>query len=105
MSQSLAKVSVHLVFSTQHRTPWLRDECIRKDLYAYMATILRDSVDSPALCIGGVEDHVHVLLLLSRKFAMMDVVQKAKTETTKWVKRQSAGNPSFAWQSGYGVFP
>ena len=88
MPQSLAKVVVHLVFSTKHRTPWLRDKSVRSELYAYMATILRDNVDSPALIINGVEDHIHVLLLLSRKFALMDIIKEAKTETSKWVKKQ-----------------
>src|SRR5712691_2361918 len=63
-AQSLANVVVHLVFSTKLRTPWLGDKAMRVQLHAYMATILRDCVDSPALVIGGVEDHVHALLLL-----------------------------------------
>jgi len=73
MSQSLAKVAAHLVFSTEHRTPWLRTECIRTELYAYMAAILRDAVDSPALCIGGVEDPVHILFLLSSESNLTSV--------------------------------
>lgn len=104
MAQSLAKVVVHLVFSTKRRTPWLGDRELRTQLYAYMATILRDCVDSPALIINGVEDHVHVLMLLSRKHALMDIVKEAKTETSKWVKKQAAGHAEFTWQGGYGVF-
>ena len=69
-----------------------------------MATILRNNVDSPAILINGVEDHVHVLGLLSRKFAIMDVVQEAKTETSKWLKKQSPALSTFAWQAGYGIF-
>jgi REP element-mobilizing transposase RayT len=104
MAQSLANVVVHLVFSTKLRTPWLGDKVMRAQLHAYMATILRDCVDSPALVIGGVEDQVHALLLLSRKYALMDVVKEAKTETSKWLKKQPAGSAAFAWQGGYGVF-
>ena len=100
MPQSLAKVAIHLVFSTKNRTPWLKGTELRKGLYAYMATILRNSVDSPSILINGVEDHVHVLGLLSRKFAIMDVVQEAKTETTKWLKKQSPTLSKFAWQAG-----
>tara|TARA_R110002073_G_scaffold46789_7_gene127472 strand:+ start:34678 stop:35031 length:354 start_codon:yes stop_codon:yes gene_type:complete len=69
-----------------------------------MATILRDNVDSPAIIIGGVEDHIHALFLLSRNFAMKDVVQQAKTETSKWVKRQATALSQFSWQGGYGAF-
>ena len=104
MPQSLAKVVVHLVFSTKNRTPWLQGQELRQEFFAYMATILRNNVDSPAILINGVEDHVHVLGLLSRKFAIMDVVQEAKTETSKWLKKQSPALSAFAWQAGYGIF-
>ena len=81
MSQSIAKVALHLVFSTKHRRPWLKEAELREELSAYMATILRDNVDSPAIIIGGVEDHVHILCLLSRKFAIMTLIEEAKTES------------------------
>lgn len=104
MSQSLARVAVHLVFSTKYREPWLRDPQLRVELYGYMATILRDNVDSPAILIGGVADHVHALLLMSRKFAIKDIVQEAKTETSKWLKVQPACTRKFSWQAGYRIF-
>jgi REP element-mobilizing transposase RayT len=62
MPQSLSKVAVHFVFSTKHRQPLLQSMDLRDQLYAYMATILRKNVDSPAIIIGGVEDHVHALV-------------------------------------------
>ena len=104
MPQSLAKVTVHLVFSTKNRVPDLRDRELRKELYAYMAAILRDRVDSPALLINGVEDHLHALVTLSRKFAIMNVVAEAKKETSKWLKRQAPQLSDFSWQVGYGAF-
>jgi REP element-mobilizing transposase RayT len=104
MPQSLAKVLVHIVYSTKGRVPWLKDEEIRQRLYAYKATILRDNVDTPALMIGGVEDHIHALCLLSRKFAIKDVIEEAKTETTKWLKKQGRQYAGFHWQAGYGIF-
>lgn len=104
MPQSLSKVLVHVVYSTKGRKPWLKDPALRKELYAYKAKILRDSVDSPALIINGVEDHVHMLCLLSRKFAIMSVIEEAKTETSKWLKKQSQDLADFAWQGGYGIF-
>ena len=104
MPQSLAKVLVHIVYSTKGRRPWLKDERIRKELYAYKATILRDSVDTPALITNGVEDHVHMLCLLSRKFAIMSVIEEAKTETSKWLKKQSTDLSDFAWQGDFGIF-
>ena len=104
MPQSLARVVVHIIFSTKHRRPWLKDANVRAETYAYMATVLSENVDSPAMLINGVEDHVHILCSLSRKFAIKNVVEKAKTETTKWMKRQSPKLRDFHWQNGYGVF-
>jgi len=104
MPQSIAKVAIHFVFSTKMRKPWLRGSNLRDELYAYMATILRNNVDSPAIIINGVEDHVHALCLLSRKFAIMKVIQEAKTETSKWLKKQSNEISDFTWQAGYGAF-
>jgi REP element-mobilizing transposase RayT len=104
MSQSLAQIYVHMVYSTKNRKPWLRDQGVRDELFKYMATILRDNVDSPALIINGVEDHIHALLRLSRRFAIMNVVQESKTETSKWLKRRCSAGDDFAWQAGYGAF-
>ncbi len=104
MSQSIAKVAFHIVYSTKHRKPWLRSSGLRDELYAYKATILREKVDSPAIVINGVEDHIHVLCLLSRKVAIMKVIEEAKTETSKWLKKQSRETSDFSWQGGYGAF-
>jgi len=73
-------------------------------LYAYNATILKENVDSPAILINGVEDHIHILCLLSRKFAIMDVIKNSKTGTSKWLKKQAATQDAFQWQAGYGIF-
>ena len=104
MPQSLAKVNVHIIFSTKNRKPWLKDRDLRSELFSYMATILKNAVDSPTIIINGVEDHIHILCRLSRKFAIMDVVKEVKTETSRWIKKQGDALAEFAWQAGYGIF-
>jgi len=54
--------------------------------------------------INGTADHIHILSLLSRRFSIMDVVKKSKTETSKWLKRKSPEIKDFRWQAGYGIF-
>jgi hypothetical protein len=54
--------------------------------------------------INGAEDHVHVLVRLSRKFPVMKIVQESKVETSKWLKRQATIADDFSWQAGYGAF-
>lgn len=104
MSQSLARVVIHVVFSTKERRAWLKDRDLCERLFAYMSTVLRNEVDSPAIIINGYEDHVHVLCQLSRKFSIADVVKAGKAETSKWAKKQSPTTVNFTWQAGYGAF-
>jgi len=100
MPQSLANVLVHLVFSTRDRTPWLTGD-VREELFPYMGGVLRN-IECPVLQIGGVEDHIHILLRLSRTVSPAQLVEKTKTSTSKWVKTK--GPTDFAWQAGYGAF-
>jgi REP element-mobilizing transposase RayT len=104
MPQSLSQVAIHLVFSTKERTPWLKDRDLCGELYAYMATVLVNNVDSKAIIINGAQDHVHILCWLSRRFPIMDLVQVAKKETSKWMKTQHRSLSGFSWQGGYGAF-
>jgi len=59
MPQSLARLYVHLVFSTKHREPLLTDR-VRESLHAYMATVMRN-FGCTAVLINSIEDHVHIL--------------------------------------------
>ena len=104
MSQSHAKVALHLVFSTKQRKTWLKDSELRRELYAYMATVLANEVDSQSMIINGTEDHVHVLCWLSRRFPVMKLIEMSKKETSKWLKKQHHELAAFSWQSGYGAF-
>jgi len=64
VSQSLVKNLVHLVYSTKHREPLIPKEH-QNALFAYQAGIFKQW-ESPALVIGGMEDHVHALFALSK---------------------------------------
>ena len=102
MSQSLVKNLVHLVYSTKHRNPWLPQE-VRERLYAYQAGIFK-ALESPAIVIGGVDDHVHALISLSKNVALKKVVEEVKTSSSKWMKKKGTENQGFYWQSGYAGF-
>jgi len=66
-----------------------------------MGGVLRN-IECPLLQIGGVEDHVHILLRLSRTISLAQLVEKTKTSTSRWIKTK--GPSGFAWQAGYGAF-
>jgi len=102
MPQSLAKNLVQLIFSTKKRERWL-EPAVRPELHRYLSGILRD-LDSPALVIGPVSDHVHVLFMLSKNRALADVVMEIKRGSSKWIKTPGVAFASFHWQNDYGAF-
>jgi putative transposase len=102
MSQSLARVLVHIVFSTKGRAPWLND-AIRSDMCAYLATGLSDA-DHVVVRIGGVTDHVHVALFLARTESLAKLIATMKTSSSKWIKGKGSEFARFEWQKGYAAF-
>ncbi|MFN1217909.1 IS200/IS605 family transposase [Chryseobacterium kwangjuense] len=102
MPQSLVKNYIHIVFSTKHRENFI-NEHIEKELFSYIATLCKD-LESTALQIGGTDDHIHIFCLLSRKIALMKLVQEIKAHSSKWIKTKGPEYENFFWQNGYGAF-
>lgn len=102
MPQSLSYLLTHIVFSTKDRTPVL-DATVRPALHAYLATVARN-VECECFRVGGVADHVHLAVRLSRTITMAQLIEELKTSSSKWLKTQSPALAAFAWQRGYGAF-
>src|SRR5437868_3179847 len=100
MPQSLSAVYVHGVFSAKDRNPFLLDAEFRRDVHAYMAGITKH-LDCPAVEIGGVDDHVHLLVRLSRTITIADWMRETKRVSSAFIKES---NKEFSWQAGYGAF-
>lgn len=103
MPQSLSAVYLHLVFSTKERRPFLDHPVLRSEMQAYLGGVSRQ-LDCPAIIVGGVLDHVHVLARYGRTITQADWVKELKRASSLWVKDRHTGLADFAWQSGYGVF-
>jgi len=103
MSQSLSRVLIHIVFSTKDRFPFLTDGELRQQMHCYLAGAF-NQIGSPAIEVGGVEDHAHILCLLSRNHSLSEMVGKAKANSSSWAKAQGGMCLKFSWQSGYGAF-
>ena len=102
MPQSLSLVIIHVIFSTKDRHPFLASDT-RPKLHAYLASVARN-IGCEAYRVGGVADHVHLAIRLSRTVTIADLVQELKTASSKWVKTQSPDLAAFSWQRGYGCF-
>ncbi len=102
MPQSLSLVVIHVIFSTKERRALL-DAATRPKLHAYLATVARNA-GCECYRAGGVADHVHLALRLSRTITIAGLVENLKTASSKWLKSQSPGLAAFSWQRGYGCF-
>jgi putative transposase len=103
MSQSLSRILVHIIFSTKNRVPFLIDSELLKGTHAYIARVFYEH-ESPAIEVGGTEDHIHILCLLSRHYSVSEIVKKAKANSSSWLKSREGRCQKFTWQSGYGAF-
>jgi putative transposase len=102
MSQSLANIVVHLVFSTKDRRPLIRDQ-ERGQLHAYITGILKNH-DSPLIEINSVRDHIHLLFAQSKNESPAKIVEQVKASSSGWIKDLDTSYANFAWQTGYGEF-
>jgi REP element-mobilizing transposase RayT len=102
MARSLSFLLVHVVFSTKDRAPLL-DEAVRPELYAYLATVVRND-ECECFRVGGVADHVHLAIRMNRQANVAGLVAEMKASSSKWLKSRSPRLAEFAWQRGYGAF-
>lgn len=91
----------HVVFSTKDRHPWMKTQW-RNDLHAYLGGCIK-TLDGVPEEIGGIEDHVHILLGLRATHCLADVLREIKKVSSRWV-HEEVRVPQFAWQEGYGAF-
>jgi REP element-mobilizing transposase RayT len=101
-SMSYISSHVHCVFSTKERrrliTPELRDR-----LWPFLGGIARQN-KMKAIEIGGVDDHVHILLSLPSTMAISKALQLMKGGSSKWIHETFPEHRLFAWQEEYGAF-
>jgi putative transposase len=100
MPQSLAKVYIHVVFTTKTGFPFIY-EVVRPELQSYIIGIL-SKLGIFTFEIYATPDHIHILCTLPRTLTMANLVSKIKTSSSKWMKTK--GINDFDWQDGYGIF-
>jgi putative transposase len=102
MPQSFASVNVHIIFATKGRAPLLK-RAYRVQVHAYMAQLAR-GLRSECLRVGGVDDHVHLLVRLARTVSIAKLVEHVKVYSSHWIKEQHPSLEAFRWQNGYACF-
>jgi REP element-mobilizing transposase RayT len=102
MPQSFAAVHLHVIFSTKDRRPLITAD-IAPRLYKYLAGTASGN-KCRVRTVGGVADHVHLLVSLGREIAIADLVRELKPGSSRWVHDTFPRMKGFAWQAGYGAF-
>jgi putative transposase len=102
MSHSHVSALFHCVFSTKERRPLLSPDLSRR-LWPYIGGIAREN-KLRALAVGGVQDHIHILLSVPAPIAIAKAIQLIKGGSSKWIHDTFPEHRRFAWQEGYGAF-
>jgi putative transposase len=98
--QSFTKLLFHVVFSTKNREPWIAPQW-KLELYSFVGGVVRNR-NGELLAVGGVADHLHLLVRLPPTRAPADVIRDIKSNSSGWLHERNVF--PFAWQDGYGAF-
>ena len=102
MANTYINILIHTVFSTKNRESWL-SSLLRERLYPYMCGIAREN-GLKVLCIGGTDNHIHILLSLDLTTSIAKAIQFIKGGSSKWIHETFPELRLFSWQEGYGAF-
>ena len=102
MANTFTSLHYHVIFSTKNREPWIRQD-IESRVWSYLGGIAREN-EMKALLIGGIENHVHLLVGLPPTMTVSKAVQLIKGGSSGWIKETLGGSAGFGWQDGYAVF-
>ena len=102
MANTYTSLHYHLVFSTKNREAWITRD-IEQRVWAYLGGIAKENKMTP-IQLGGVDDHVHLLLSASPTIAPSKIAQLLKGGSSAWVHDTFPAMKAFAWQDGYGAF-
>ena len=100
IQDTYTKLHFHVVFSTKNRCPSIEDEW-RGRLHDYIGGTIR-GLGGQSISVGGVSDHVHVLMGLRPMHRLSDVMREVKHESSRWIQQELGRRVE--WQKGYGAF-
>ncbi len=101
MSSTYVSLNYHIVFSTKDRLPLIADSWAAR-LHEYLGGTIK-GLGGVSLQVGGIEDHVHLLVGMKATHCLSDVLRELKRTSSIWVHTE-IGENRFAWQTGYSAF-
>jgi putative transposase len=102
MANTYTSLHYHIVFSTKDREPWITTD-IEERVWSYLAGIA-SQLGMTARRIGGLEDHLHLVVDLPPTVPVSTAVQRLKGSSSRWIRTTFPELEMFRWQDGYGAF-
>lgn len=93
---------LHITFSTKNRESIIKPP-YENELHSYLGGIA-SKLECPPIKIGGYNDHIHIACMLSKKIALVKLIEELKSHSSKWIKTLDGSLKHFYWQDGYGAF-
>ena len=102
MPNTFSQIFLHVVFAVKFRRAQIPLDK-RDEIYNYISGIVFNH-GCKLMCIGGVTDHVHLLIRLSTSVAVAKLIQSVKVGSSNFITHKQYHPRDFHWQDGYGVF-
>ncbi len=102
MRRNKLELCLHFVWATWDRLPLITEE-LERNLYRYIETVCHDD-KCEVLAIGGMLDHVHLLVLFHNNLTVADLMNHVKGGSSHFVSEHLIPGQWFAWQGSYGAF-
>ncbi len=102
MAGTFTRLLYHIVFSTKRRANLIAVE-FQPRLHEYLGGVVR-SERGVAHEIGGVADHVHLLIQWRTDEALATLMRRLKANSSRWLHAEFPAMHGFAWQEGYAAF-
>src|SRR5260221_10388807 len=98
MANTYTSLHCHVIFSTKNREAWLGTE-IEERVWSYLGGIARENA-MKAVMIGGMENHIHLLLGIPPTLAVSKAAQLIKGSSSGWIKETFSGLGGVGWGGG-----
>ena len=102
MANTYTQIYVQVIFAVSARQ-CLIDRAFKDEVYKYMTGIIRNE-NQKLISIGGMPDHVHLLLGLRPDMALSTLVKAVKAGSSKFINDKRWVRGRFSWQEGFGGF-
>jgi len=102
MANTYTQIHIHAVFAVQNRISLIQEQW-KDELYRYISGIITNN-GHKLLQIGGMSDHIHILIGMRPKQSLSDLMQDIKGNSSLWINQKRFVRGKFSWQEGYGAF-